>query len=122
MSKIKCFHYHELGQYATNCPYKKVDKNPSGRAAGEALASQFKLDFTLITCMVTPVMDSEWYLDSGASSHMTYNKEFLCDLEERDLHMHNDMGDEGRYSVHRYGYISEGVWFSSHIKICHVCS
>jgi hypothetical protein len=72
--KIKCFHCHELGHYATKCPHKKASKKPSGGVVGEALASQFELDFTLITCMVTSVMGSVWYLDSGASFHMTKTK------------------------------------------------
>jgi len=54
--KIKCFHCHELGHYATKCPHKKARKKPSGRVAGEYLASQFELDFTLNACMVTSVM------------------------------------------------------------------
>jgi len=85
MLKIKCFHYHELRHYATKCPHKKAYKKPSGGERGESLASQFKLDFTLIACMVTSVMGSVWYLDSGASFHMTGNKEFLSDLEEKVL-------------------------------------
>lgn len=57
---IKCFHYHELGHYATKFPDKKAGKNPSGGVEGEALASQFKLDFTLIACTVTLMMGSVW--------------------------------------------------------------
>lgn len=74
LSKIKCFHCHELGHYATKCPHKKADKKPLGGVTGEAIASQFELDFTLITCMVTSVMGSVWYYDSGASFHMAGNK------------------------------------------------
>lgn len=65
MSKIKCFHCHELGHYATKCLDKKDGKNPWREAVGEALASQLKLDFTLITCMVSLVLGSVWYMDSG---------------------------------------------------------
>lgn len=32
--KIKCFHCHELGHYATKCPHKKVGKNSSGGVPG----------------------------------------------------------------------------------------
>ena len=49
--------------------------------------------------MVTSVMGSAWYLDSGASFHMIRNKEFFNDLEEKDLHMHIKMGDDGRYNM-----------------------
>ena len=40
-----------------------------------------------------------WYLNSGASFHMTGDKELLNDLEEKYLHMYIEMGDNGRYSA-----------------------
>ena len=44
MSKVKCFHYHDHGHYATNCPQnKKNNKKALGVAVGEALASHFEL-------------------------------------------------------------------------------
>lgn len=99
LSKIKCFPSHEQGNYATKCPHKKLNKNPSREARGEALASQFKLYFTLISCMVSNVMGTMWYLDSIASFHMIRCKEFFSNLEEKDLHMHIELGDDGRYST-----------------------
>ena len=38
MSRMKCFHYHEHGNYATNYPQNKKNKNATGFAAGEALS------------------------------------------------------------------------------------
>jgi hypothetical protein len=37
---------------------------------------------------------------------MTGDKEFFSDLEERDLKMHIEMGDDGRYSVTGIGTIT----------------
>ena len=51
-------------------------------------------------------MGSVWYLDSGASFHMTGDKELFSDLEEKDLQMHIEMGNDGRYSATRIGTIT----------------
>ena len=103
---MKCFHYHEHGNFATNCPQKKKNKRAARSAAGEALASQFELDFSLIACLVSSCMGSVWYLDIGVSFHMTGDKEFFSDLEEKDLQMHIEMGDDGRYSETGIGTIT----------------
>ena len=85
LSKVKCFHCHKQGHFATNCPQKKKNKKVVGAAAGEALASQFELHFSLISCLVSSYMGSVWYLDSSVSFHMTIDKELFSDLEDKDL-------------------------------------
>ena len=77
-----------------------------GSTTGEALVSQFELDFTLIPCMAPSALGSMWYLDSGASFHMTGDKDLFSDLEEKDLKMHIEMGDDGQYSVTGIGTIT----------------
>ena len=106
MSKVKCFHCHEHGHFATNCPQKKKNKKAVGAAAGKALASQFELEFSLIACMVSSALGLVWYLDSGASFHMTGDKEIFSDLEEKDLQMHIEMVDDRRYNATRIGTIT----------------
>ena len=73
---------------------------------GKALASQFELDFSLIACLVSSVMGSVWFLDSGASFHMTGDRDLFSDLEDKDLGVHIKMGDDGRYSATGIGTIS----------------
>jgi hypothetical protein len=69
-------------------------------------ASQFELDFSLIACMASSALGSVWYLDSGSSFHMTGDKEIFSDLEEKDLKMHIEMDNDGRYSVTSIGTIT----------------
>jgi len=47
-----------------------------------------------------------WYLDSGSYFHMTGNKQLFSILEQKDLHMHIDMGDHGRYNATGIGIVN----------------
>ena len=106
MSKIKCFHCHKFGHYATKFPHKKSTKKPLGGETGEALTSQFELYFTIIVCMAKNFTGIVWYLDFDASFHMTGCKELFISLEEKDLQKHIEMGDNGRYSATGIGIVT----------------
>ena len=83
----------------------------------EALASQFKLDFTLISCMANTVMGRVWYLDSSASFHMTGNRYIFSDCEDKDLKQNIEFGDDGRYSAIENDTITFQWEFGSPLKI-----
>eukprot|EP00253_Pinus_taeda_P034816 PITA_34816 len=105
MSKVRCFNCHEMGHYVTNFPSKKSKKGSSEGSEGKALASQFEMDFTLNACMVSSMMGCVWYLDNGASFHMIGDKNLFSALEEKDLKMCIEMGNDGRYSVSGVGAV-----------------
>eukprot|EP00253_Pinus_taeda_P024680 PITA_24680 len=94
-----------MGHYATNHPQKKAKKGSSKGSDGEALASQFELDFSLIACMVSSIVGCVWYLDSVASFHMSSDKNIFSTLEEKDLQMQIEMGNDGEYHVSGEGTI-----------------
>eukprot|EP00253_Pinus_taeda_P008600 PITA_08600 len=52
------------------------------------------------------VMGSVWLLDSGASFHMAGDQDLFSDLDEKDVGVHIEMGDDGRYSATDIGTIS----------------
>jgi hypothetical protein len=89
------FSLSQYGHLTTNCPQKRKNKTIARAATSEALVSQFDLEFTLIACMESSALGSVWYLDSGASFHITGDKESFIDLEEKDLRIHIEMGDDG---------------------------
>ena len=95
MSKVKCFHCHEHGNFTTHCPQKKKKKQAVGAVAGEARPSQFELDFSLIAFVVSSALGSGWYFDSGASFHMTRDVNIFSELVEKDLQLHVELGENG---------------------------
>ena len=46
-----------------------------------------------------------WYLENGASSHMSGDKNIFSTLEEKDLQMRIEMGNDGKYRVSGEGTI-----------------
>jgi len=55
--------------------------------------------------MVSSMMGCVWYMDSGASFHMSGDKNLFSTLEEKDLQMRIDMGDDGKYCVSSEGIV-----------------
>ncbi len=84
LSKIKCFHFHQFRHYATKCPQRKKGYKKDQVAASaevDEFSSKFETEFSLIDGiigMANSVANSVWYNDSGASNHMTRNKDILA--------------------------------------------
>ena len=91
--------------FATNCPLKKSKMGSKEGSEGEALASQFELDFTLFACMVSSMVGWGWFLDDGAYFHMTNDKSLFSTLEEKDLQILIAMGNDEKYSVSGVGTV-----------------
>lgn len=120
LNKIKCFYCHEYENYETKHSYKKSGKKHIGGEGGDSLSSQFELDFTLIACMEITVQGSVRYLDFGASFHMTWTKEFFNSLEEKDLQLQIELGDDGWYSTKWISTITFKSESSPHIHLKNV--
>eukprot|EP00253_Pinus_taeda_P031557 PITA_31557 len=88
ISKVKCWACQKMGHYATTCTERK-NKRKKGTAASaevEQFASQFDLDFAFITSAFSRSTSSDvWYINSGASRHMTGAREFFSEFAERAL-------------------------------------
>jgi hypothetical protein len=71
MSKVKCFACHKMGHYAGQCPNKKKKQVAASMEVDE-FSTKFEKDFSLLVCLSTSATStSVWYIDSGASCHMT---------------------------------------------------
>jgi hypothetical protein len=71
MSKVKCFACHKFGHYAGQCLNKKK-KQTAASAEVEEFSAKFDKEFSLVVCLSTRTTHSSvWYIDIGASRHMT---------------------------------------------------
>jgi hypothetical protein len=79
MSKVKYFACHKIGHYASQCPNKKKKKQePEVSASVEVVefTEKFEKELSLMICNLgsgCPVFEDieAWFVDSGASQHMT---------------------------------------------------
>jgi hypothetical protein len=112
LSKIKCFACHKSGHYASQCLEKKKGRGKLQQVATSAetqlneFVAKFEEDFSLVSCLSTStITKSAWYLDSGASRHMTEAWELFSSLMEMDSGIHVELGDDAKYAVKGEGTI-----------------
>jgi hypothetical protein len=111
LSKIQCFSCHKNGHYASQCLKKKGKGKTQTIASLETqldeFAAKFEKDFSLVSYLSTSTTTrSVWYLDNGASHHMTESWELFSSLMERDSIVHVELGDNVRYAVKGEGIVS----------------
>jgi hypothetical protein len=80
MSKVKCFACHKFGHYAGQCLNMKKKQTTTSTEV-EEFSTKFDKEFSLIVCLSMRTTHTyTWYIDSGASRHMTGVHEHLTDL------------------------------------------
>ncbi|KAJ1407408.1 Zinc finger, CCHC-type [Sesbania bispinosa] len=85
--KVRCFKCKDVGHVRKNCPQLKKDRNSNASAAvvrSSAAVSGESSDEgdggDVLTVSTTGSADT-WVMDTGASYHMTFNKELFSSLK-----------------------------------------
>jgi hypothetical protein len=96
MSKMKFFVCKKFGHYAGQCPNRKNKKGGTAATAEEIdFQTQFQRECAfLISCTSVEMAPSIWYIDSGASSHMTRLREHVSDLKDTEVSIEISLGDD----------------------------
>ena len=62
-------------------------------ASVEELSNRMEDEFTLIACMIRSTLQCVWYIDSGASFHMTGVREYFSSYKEKNTNIHISKGN-----------------------------
>ena len=113
-SKVKCWNCQRMGHFAVVCSEKKKKGENKSMAASteiEDFSESFDREFGFIACESTsagsPTTKTEcafpstsgassgiWYVDSGASRHMTAVREYFSELSESGIDIEVVLGDD----------------------------
>jgi hypothetical protein len=63
----------------------------------DAFAARFEDEFSLLACLSTSMVTGMWYIDSGASCHMTGVHEYFNNLREYNANFNIVLGDNAKY-------------------------
>jgi hypothetical protein len=69
-------------------PQKQLTRSANIFTEADGLASKLKTIFSMVLCLsINTISIVGWYLDSGASGHMSFNEKVFNKLQEKQLGM-----------------------------------
>jgi hypothetical protein len=85
-----------MGHYVGQCPNRKKKKGGTTTTTDEVeFQAQFERECAfLICCTLVETTPRIWYIDNGASSHMTGVRENFTDLRDTEVRMEISLGDD----------------------------
>ena len=73
----KCYKCQQVGHFVKNCPLNRKHGHSS---IAEHDCKQQNDDIALNSSMIHRKLDNHWYIDSGATKHMTFEKDLIFDF------------------------------------------
>lgn len=113
----KCHKCHQQGHWARDCPAKKHKDDDEGQSSsqGQALIVQ-----AFAALQDAPSRVDEWYKDSGASSHMTYHKDWFVTYKSFQDNAAVRIGDGRFLKAHGSGNINVYAYNGYEWQMCHL--
>jgi hypothetical protein len=115
-TSYQCYHCDKMGHIVKNCPSRKEeykrrnnkrhhvhvveDDEPPKKLTKEEIEDYVL--FSALSRSVTPGEDT-WLIDSGASKHMTCQKDILSSLTKNDFFHKVSLGDDYQYTIKGMG-------------------
>jgi hypothetical protein len=109
LSKVKCFACHEHGHYASQCPQQKKGsrKQHASSIEVDVVADRLQREFLLVSALSGEVFGGgTWFVDSGATCHMTGARELFESFTESDSDLYVELGMGTKHAVQGSGTMS----------------
>jgi hypothetical protein len=73
----------------------------------DEFAARFENEFSLIACLSSSASSGGvWYIDSGASSHMTGVRDYFSSLKEEEMDLVIEMGNNAKCRATGHGTVT----------------
>lgn len=123
MSKVKCFARGKMGHCVVQYPNKKGKKEQRFLASANVddFVAMFDSECALVVSLATRATSSRaWFIDSGASYHMTEVREHFTNHLEDDIGLEVVLGDNSKVEATGMGAVSFHRESSPHLKVTNV--
>ena len=127
-SKITCYNCQKKGHFANECRNRRKiqEKQKRQPTSDQGNFSAFIVQESQESCSFATTEDDEWKMDSGASSHMTYRREFFSEFSTINDGSFVSLGNNLDLEVKGIGTVRikkniDGIWYDSVItKVLYV--
>jgi hypothetical protein len=75
----------------------------SASAEVDDFVAKFENEFSLIACLSSSSNSGVWYIDNGASSHITGVRGYFSSLKEEEMDLYIEMGNNAKCQATCYG-------------------
>ena len=120
-TQITCNYCKRIGHMERECRTKQreVNMQPQTRMAQiqEETSSGDEMYLFNLNLTNTTGVDSAWYLDTGATHHMTYDKTLLAEFKELPTPLEVHLGDDSIREAKGFGTITFNLPNNKHLQI-----